>query len=91
MDKLDNAVAGKDKKVPIEWTQEMKECFEILKSQVKENVHKLALPASNEQLTLLPDATVKTLGIGFLLLVNCSSMFLPVHFMSCKLKKYHME
>ena len=56
--------------------------FEGLKIKAKKDIKKLALPAKEEQLILLPDAAVASPGIGFILLVSRmregEKVFLPV-------------
>ena len=89
LDCLETAVAGKQPKTNITWSEEMKENFQKIKDSAKENIKQLALPARNEQLFLLPDAAVKFPGIGFVLMVKRNNQFLPVHFMGFKLKQYH--
>merc|ERR1712000_612593 len=91
LDCLEKATAGKEKRIPLIWTEEMKNNFEELKTAAKHDVHKLALPARHEQLTLLPDATVKHPGLGFILLVKRQETFYPVYYLSFKLKPYHNQ
>ena len=95
MDPLDQAVAGKEPKTPITWSSEMSEKFALLKDKAKNEIHSLALPAKDEQLILLPDATVASPGIGFVLMVvryiDNEKTFLPVLFLSFKLKTYHRK
>ena len=89
LDCLDKAVAGKEPKTAIDWTDEMKQNFSSIKKNASVDIKRLALPARNEQLYLLPDAAVKFPGIGFVLAVKRDEKFLPVFFMGFKLKQYH--
>ena len=89
LDCLDKALAGKEPKTKIEWTDEMKQNFTKIQNNASTQMKKLALPARNEQLYLLPDAAVKSPGIGFVLSVKRDEKFLPVFFMGFKLKQYH--
>ena len=89
LDCLETAVAGKKPKTDLLWTDEMRQNFEKIKILAKTNIKRLALPATHEQLFLLPDAAVKFPGIGFSLMVKRKDHFLPVLFMGFKLKSYH--
>ena len=88
LDCFDVALAGKPPKTPIQWTEEMKRNFSLLKDHAENDIHSLAIPSTNEKLILLPDATVKLPGIGFVLMVK-RDKFYPVLFLSFKLKQYH--
>ena len=88
LDCFDVALAGKPPKTPIQWTEEMKRNFSLLKDRAENDIHALAIPSTNERLILLPDATVKSPGIGFVLMVK-RDKFYPVLFLSFKLKQYH--
>lgn len=88
MDPFDKFVAGvKDSKAEVIWTEALITAFNTAKEQSKNSVSFLTLPRRNEQLILMPDATVKNPGIGFILNVVRDNKMLPVIFYSFKLSE----
>ena len=86
MDPFDKFVAGvKDSKTDIIWTSELIKAFEIATEKSKNNIHYLTMPRRDEQLILMPDATIKDAAIGFTLNVVRENKMLPVTFYSFKL------
>ena len=86
MDPFDKFVAGvKDNKSDIIWTNSLIQAFETATERAKDSIKYLALPKRNEQLILMPDATVKNPAVGFTMNVVRDNQLLPVIFYSFKL------
>ena len=86
MDPFDKFVAGvKDNKSDIIWTNSLIQAFETATERAKDSIKYLALPKRNEQLILMPDATVKDPAVGFTMNVVRDNQLLPVIFYSFKL------
>ena len=86
MDPFDKLVAGvKDGKALITWTEDLKNKFEIATNRIINDTKYLSLPRPDEQLVLMPDATVKDPAIGFILNVVRQGKMLPVIYYSYKL------
>ena len=66
MDKLEQATADKESKEEFVWTHDLEQRFREAKEQVP-NMHTLYLPAPQDRLMLVPDASSKTPGIGHVL------------------------
>jgi hypothetical protein len=86
MDPFDKFVAGvKDNKADIIWTNDLIQAFNTAKERAGDSIKYLTLPRRDEQLILMPDATVKNAAVGFTLNIIRNEKLLPVIFYSFKL------
>ena len=86
MDPFDKMVAGvKDKTSKIQWTPELIDKFDAANAKCKTDIQFLTLPRNDEQLVLMPDATLRNPAIGITLNVVRDQKLLPVIFYSFKL------
>ena len=86
MDPFDKMVAGvKEKTSKIQWTPELIEKFDAANAKCKTDIQFLTLPRNDEQLVLMPDATLRNPAIGITLNVVRDQKLLPVIFYSFKL------
>ena len=86
MDPFDKLVAGvKDGKTTIQWTPNLVEQFNHAIIKCKTSIQHLTLPHRDEQLILMPDATLRNPAIGVTLNVIRDNKLLPVIFYSFKL------
>lgn len=86
MDPFEKLTAGiKDNKMTIQWTPELIQLFQDATEKSKNSIKYLTLPRKDEQLLLMPDATVRKPAIGFTLNVIRDEKLLPVIFYSFKL------
>ena len=86
MDPFEKLTAGvKDNKTTIQWTPELIQLFNSATEKSKTSIKYLTLPRKDEQLILMPDATVRQPAIGFTLNVFREEKLLPVIFYSFKL------
>lgn len=86
MDPFDKMVAGvKDGKSVITWTQDLINKFNDATVKVDNDIKYLTLPRPEEQLILMPDATVKEPAVGFILNILRQGKLLPVIYYSYKL------
>ena len=89
MDPFDKLCAGiKDSKTKIEWTPTLIEKFQEATTLAGSSIKYLTLPKPDEQLILMPDATVRNPAIGFVLFVEREDQLLPVTFYSFKLNDH---
>ena len=86
LDKLEQAVAGKDTKDEFIWTHELEMAFREAKSAVPD-MQTLYLPSPDDQLCLVPDGAKSTPGIGHVLYAVKGEEKIPVRFHSVKLPK----
>ena len=87
MDPFDRLTAGvKDGKMEVVWTPELIEHFQNATRKINDSVQFLTLPQQQEQLIIMPDATIKNPAIGFTLNVMREGRLLPVIFYSFKLQ-----
>ena len=86
MDPFDKFVGGvKDNKSDIIWTDSLIQAFNVATERAKDSIKYLVLPRRDEQLILMPDATVKNPAVGFTMNVIRDNQLLPVIFYSFKL------
>ena len=86
MDPFDKIVAGiKDNKTKVMWTDDLIKLFYEANKHAAENTKYLSLPRPDEQLVLMPDATVRDPAVGFVLNVVRNGKMLPVIYYSYKL------
>ena len=86
MDPFDKLIAGvKDGKACIQWTPDLTQKFNEATEKIKTSNQFLTLPRKEEQLILMPDATVREPAVGFTLNVIRDNSLLPVIFYSFKL------
>ena len=86
MDPFDKFVGGvKDNKADIIWTNDLIKSFDVATERAGDSIKYLTLPRKDEQLILMPDATVKNAAVGFTLNVLRKEQLLPVIFYSFKL------
>ena len=86
MDPFDKLVAGvKDGKTTIQWTPELVQQFSEANDRCKNAIQYLTLPRRDEQLILMPDATLRNPAVGITLNVIREQKLLPVIFYSFKL------
>ena len=86
MDPFDKITAGvKDGKALINWDRELIAKFNDATSKVHNDIKYLTLPRPDEQLILMPDATVREPALGFILNVQRNGKMLPVIYYSYKI------
>ena len=86
MDPFDKFVGGvKDNKSDIIWTNSLIQAFNTATERAKDSIKYLVLPRRDEQLILMPDATVKDPAVGFTMNVARNNQLLPVIYYSFKL------
>ena len=86
MDPFDKIVAGvKDNKSLVTWTDDLIQKFNLATNKVNNDIKFLVLPRPDEQLILMPDATVRDPAVGFILNVVREGKMLPVIYYSYKL------
>ena len=86
MDTFDKLIAGvKDGKAAIQWTPHLIHKFNEATEKVKDSNQFLTLPRREEQLIMMPDATVREPAVGFTLNIIRDGNLLPVIYYSFKL------
>ena len=86
MDPFDKLLAGvKDKDTLIQWTPQLIQQFDHATSKISTSNQFLTLQKKEEQLILMPDATVRDPAVGFTLSVLRDNVLLPVIYYSFKM------
>ena len=86
MDPFDKLIAGvKEKDALIQWTPQLIQHFDDATKKISTSNQFLTLPKKEEQLILMPDATVRDPAVGFTLSVLRDNILLPVIYYSFKM------
>jgi hypothetical protein len=86
MDPFDKMTAGvKDNKALITWDDDLIVKFNEANDKVQNDIKYLTLPRPDEQLILMPDATVREPALGFILNVQRNGKMFPVIYYSYKI------
>ena len=83
---LDNAVAGKDSKEPIIWTEMLSEAFSKAQKSLSSS-RSITLPQTSDQLWIVTDGSVKNRGLGATLYLSQGKNTKLAGFFSAKLRK----
>lgn len=90
LDPLDKAVAGRNSKEKVTWTDDLLEAFRKAQSALSDN-KKIAIPRPDDNISIVTDASVKSLGLAATMYVTRGEKTLLAGFYSAKLKKHQLR